>query len=215
MAIVGDILLVLLAVLGVLIALVVSMPIAASARGALDDDGATLEARLSWAFGLVSVGYVRGEGGRVRVLGLPLARVGGRPRDPERARRQREERARRRAARQAKRGDKPSRGALWWWWHRYTLLAALERALAALHLRGHIGGVVGLADPDETAFVAFAIDRIAARLPEGVIDVGVDFTDDVVLLEGHARLWVWPPQALWVLLAVRYGKDMRRALRAA
>jgi len=218
MGVVGDILLVLLTIVGVLVLLVLVMPISVRASGAAADSELELELRGSWAFGLFAVRWRMFHGAAVYLFGARVARI--RPDTPEKkaeTRRKRAEKKARKAERALRKRQKPKkkRGPTWAWRHRRTLWRATLRVIRTLHIDGRVAGVVGMSDPDHTAWLGVAIDQLADRLPPGTIDVEVDYMDEVLAVGGHIQSRVWPIEVLVVLAAVRFGGEMRRALRAA
>ena len=216
MEVVADILLFILTVVGVVALLVLLMPLSIGARGAAEGLDMVLEVRGSWAFGLVSVRWRAFEAATLHVLGLRVARL--RRASPE-AREAKRQKARERAEARARKGKPPKRkkqrGFFWSLRHRRTLWRAALRMVRTLHLDGRVAGVVGMPDPDETAWLGLVLGELGARLPPGVLDVEVDYTDEVLAIGGHLRSRVWPAEVLVVLAAVRFGGEMRRALRAA
>lgn len=216
MAVVADILLFILTVVGVVVLLVLLMPISMRARGAAEGLDMVLEVRGGWAFGLVSVRWRAFEAATLHVLGLRVARL--RRASPE-AREAKRQKARERAEARARKGKPPKkkkqRGFFWSLRHRRTLWRAALRMVRTLHIDGRVAGVVGMPDPDETAWLGLVLGELGARLPAGVLDIEVDYTDEVLAIGGHLRSRVWPAEVLVVLAAVRFGGEMRRALRAA
>lgn len=214
MDVIASILLTLLTVVGVLVAVVLVAPIALRVDGAVD--GEALDGRLAvrarWALGVLGLDYALGRGATFRVLGVPVARVG-----PGGDREAKREKKRRKQARRERRRRRPkkSRGAGWAWRHRRLLQRALLRLLGTLHLRGHVHGVVGLPEPDETAWLDVALRQLRARTPPGLIDVDVDYTDAVLDLEGRVSSWLIPAHPLLVALGLLLSRDGWRAWRAA
>ncbi|PKN59478.1 MAG: hypothetical protein CVU56_00155 [Deltaproteobacteria bacterium HGW-Deltaproteobacteria-14] len=216
MAVVADILLALLTVVGALALLVLLMPLSVRARGAADGLDLVFEVRGSWGFGFISVRWRAFEAATLHILGIRVARL--RRATPE-AREAKRQKARERAEARARKGKLPkkkkNRGLFWSVRHRRTLWRAALRMVRTLHLEGRVAGVVGMPDPDETAWLGLALGELEARLPPGVLDVAVDYTDEVLAVGGHLRSRIWPAEVLVVLATVRFGGEMRRALRAA
>ncbi|TNF30257.1 MAG: hypothetical protein EP329_14010 [Deltaproteobacteria bacterium] len=216
MGVVADLLLVLLTVVGVLVLLVLVMPITLRARGVAEGTDVALEVRGSWAFGALSVRWRMSDGAALHLFGLRVHRI--RPDSPEERaekRRKRAEKKARKAERARLKKKKKKRGPGWTWRHRRTLWRAVLRVVRTLHIDGRVAGVVGMADPDHTAWLGVALDELAARLPDGALAVEVDYMDEVLAVGGHLQSRVWPIEVLVVLTAVRFGGEMRRALRAA
>jgi hypothetical protein len=165
------------------------------------------------------VDYRAGEGVTVRLLGLPVARVRGGGKKAQRSRRaKRRDKAKRakkaQGAKKANEATKRKRGPSWAWRHRQTLWRAFLRLAGTLHLRGRLAGVVGLPEPDHTAWVAVALGQLARVLPEGAVDVAIDYVDETVDVSGRLSLWLVPAQVLAVGLALLMTRNVRRALRA-
>ncbi|MCA9515753.1 MAG: hypothetical protein KC635_12475 [Myxococcales bacterium] len=218
--VVGDVVLALLTAVGALVLVVLLVPISARARGVARETELALEAVVAWGFGVLAYRWQARQGGSFHVLGIRVWRSGAETAEAKRARR--EKAAARKAARAEKRaakgkekkgGKRRSPGRLWR--SRRALWRALLRVLGALHVRGRVEGVVGLADPDDTMWIGLALGELEARLPEGVLAVDVDYTDEVLDLAGRLRSTVWPIEAVVVLLAVWARAEVRRALRAA
>jgi len=207
--VVASILLTLLAVVGVLLALLLLAPLSASAAADVDSDAfhGHLGLRFRWAFGLLGLDFELGRGGTLRVLGFPVKRLrrdtpSPDTRPPKKPRKHRTRKPRK-------------RGPRWAWRHRHVLWQAALRILATLHVRGHVRGVIGLAEPDETVWLGLALIQLEARLPVDTIDLDLDYTDAIVDVEGRLTSWIVPAHALLVALSVYFSPDLRRALRTA
>ncbi len=184
-------------------------PLDCRARGAVAEGAAAFDARIRWAFGVLSVSYRGGEGAFLRLFGVKIKRL--RRADPE-AKRERLAEALA-AAKRSRR--KARRGPLWALRHRRVLWRTLLKALRTLHLRGQLRGVLGLSDPAHTAGAAVILDQLAAHLPDGVVDVDIDWSDEVIDLRTRLSGWVVPLHALLVVVGLFIHPKTRRALRAS
>lgn len=206
-------------VLLVLLALVLLMPIRYRAEGVASDEELSWALRFGWAFGVLSLRFGP-EGTTIRLVGLPIRRKQTRDEPAEddakaAARRARRSEKRREKKERARQRPKRRRGIAWFVANRRLLLAVLRRYLRALHLRGEIRGVVGLSDPDETASLQRFLVAADHVLPAGVMQIEVDWVEEVVDLRGRAGGWVWPLQVVAITLALFVNRSAWRALRAA
>ncbi|MCA9562143.1 MAG: hypothetical protein KC561_01580 [Myxococcales bacterium] len=204
------------AVLCALLLVVVLVPISAEVRGEIEGLSANGDARVMWGAGLVSVRVARGEGGQLRLLGLPVFRfrMEKKPVSKETLA-LKKDRAKRRAAQKAEKREKaiakgkPPRGFRW----ALRNWRLFRRLLATLRLRGHLVGLIGTGDPADTALVVFRVfaplNRRGRRFD---IDVQPDYVDEVVELEGAVQLRFWPMAAVGVLLSTLINTESRRAL---
>ena len=194
-------------VLAGLLLLVLLVPLSVRAHGGVHGERAGGRLDVRWGGGVIRVTAGTEEIGRVRVLGLPLFRVGGgRRREKPRPERKKDERRKEKGSQRRMRLGEA-------WGHRRTLWMAGRRMLGTLHLRGRIEGTVGLADPSDTAILHGLLATVGGgrRL---AVDVDCDWMDETLELDGTLRGFVWPPQAAVVLLVLWLRRDVRRALRA-
>ncbi|MFO0745991.1 MAG: hypothetical protein U1F43_09995 [Myxococcota bacterium] len=214
--IVLDILGWILLALAALLALLLVMPLRLRAEGAVDDEGWDGSARIAWAFGFLSL-HADVDGMAFRIIGIPIMR------------RSWDDAARRAAARKAKALSKPPkkkaakpkppreprarRGLRWFLSHRGLLAKVAGRYVRALHLRGGVDGVVGMPDPSQTASVFQVLAALDALLPDGMLDVQVDWVEEVLDLEGRLGAWLWPLEVVVISLALVLDRKTWRALR--
>ncbi|MCC6624254.1 MAG: hypothetical protein IT385_23585 [Deltaproteobacteria bacterium] len=205
--IVVDILVVILWIVGALIGLVLLVPISYRAEGVATDDALRGSAKVAWGFGVLAL-HASADGLALRLVGITLwRRRFGRPRRDE----PRKDEPKKRKAVE----PKGRRGLRWLVARRRLLGAIAGRYVRALHLRMRLDGVVGLAGPDDTARLHQVLAVLDAVLPEGAIDVELDWVEEVVDLEAEIRGWVWPLQIVGITLWLRLDGKTWRALRAA
>lgn len=197
----------LLAVLGALVLLLLLVPTQARVRGRVRlEDGAedVLEGafRVAWGGGLLGLSGSLREGIWLRGLGLRLKRL--RP-------------GRGAAKDEAPGKEKPrkkkagGRSGAWAWRHRGALYRAGRLLLGTLHLEGELEGVLGLADPADTARAEGLLRALRAAGLE--TDVACDYLDERFDLAGELRLRVWPVETLVVALGLLFRAELRAALR--
>lgn len=216
-----DILVWLLIALGILLGLLLIVPVQLRLAGEVDDEeGAWWHARFAWGFVLFA--FEAGpEGGVVRLLGLrvwsgPL----GSDEDPEKKAAKDAKREEKRAKKKAKKRDKRDkkgqgeRGLVWFLFRWRLLFWIFGRFVRAFHIHGRVQGVIGLPDPDQTAQVHRVLVAADAILPEGFVDVDVDWVDEIIALRGQMGAWVCPIQVLWIGATLLLSGETRRALRA-
>ncbi len=203
-----DILLVLLAVVGVLVALVLVAPLHVRAAGEVDAEAfhASYRLRVRWALGLLGLDIAKGERTTLRLFGLPIARLASDDASPKR-------RKARKKPRKKTRKSRPGPGLIWLMRHRRDLWNNVLRLIGTLHIRARITGAIGLPEPDDTVWLALALDQLEARLPESTLDLEVDYSDAVFDLEGDVSTWVIPLQVLVVGLVLYLFTDLGRAIR--
>ncbi|HRE91260.1 MAG TPA: hypothetical protein PK095_19235, partial [Myxococcota bacterium] len=150
-----------------------------------------------------------------RLFGLRVWRSSGRKEPADKDPRRRAKRVRR-ARKDKRRSRRRNNGPLWFWQHRDALLRALLRLVSTLHLRGRVEGAVGLSEPDDTIWLALAIHALADRLPEGTLDLDVDYTDLTLEVSGRLSSWVVPLHVAAVGLAlVTFDRTTRHAVFGA
>lgn len=210
--VVGAVLLWVLIAVAAVAGLALLMPLTFRVAGAADDDdGLSWKARVAWGFGVVAL-HAGNDGGVLRLLGVPVWRFDG-----ERAKRREERRDKKRKKpnKRAKPGERAeARGLAWWLSRRHLLVTIIGRYLRALHVRGEVEGVVGLANPDDTARLYQVLAAIDVVLPEGVLAVEVDWVEEVVQLRGQVGGWIWPLQVVAITAWLFLDRATWRALKA-
>lgn len=213
---IGDVFLVIFAIIGGLVALVLVMPLSARAEAELDgDEGAGWRARIAWAFGVVSL-HLDKHGTIVRVFGLRVARtrwVGETPAEREAKRTRAVKKAAKHEAKKDTKEDS-GRGLFWFLASRRGLVAIVRRYLRALHLSGRVEGVIGLAQPDQTALLHQVLLLVERNVPTGLVAIDVDWVDELVELEGHVSGWVWLLEIVGITLWFFLHPKWRRVWRA-
>lgn len=213
MGAIGDVLLVLLTVVAVLVGLVVVMPLTFRVAGAADDDdGLSFKARAAWGFGLLAV-HAGIDGLVLRAIGVPVWRFRFGAERAERAERKRQKKERAKP-KKPKREPEGKRGLAWFLSRRHLIVTLVGRYLRTLHVRGEVAGVVGMANPDDTARLFQVLATMDAVLPEGVIAVEVDWVEEVVQLRARVGGWIWPPQIIVITAWLLLDRATWRALRA-
>lgn len=220
MEVVFDILAALAMTVGALVVLLLVAPVSLRVSGAVSASEMSGRYAISgrWALGVLGVDVAKGRRATVRLLGIPVWRA--RDGSKERARggrRDGKRDGRREAKRRAKRVRRVRRrnGLVWWWHQREVLWGSVMRVVGTLHVRGRVEGLVGLAEPDDTIWLALALDALEQRLPEGTLALEVDYGDAALEVEGEVRSWLVPVQVLAVALGVYLRPTVRRALRGA
>lgn len=216
-AVIGDVLLWIGIIVAAVVGLVLLMPLTFRAMGAAnDDDGLAWSARVAWGFGLVTLRA--GPAGLVlRVVGVPVRRFGGeagrgesKPKKAKKAKKA--ERAK--DAKPTSDGAAGERGLVWFLTRRHLIMTLVGRYLRALHVRGRIDGVVGMANPADTARLFQVLAAIDVVLPEGVLAVEVDWLEEVVQLEAKVSGWIWPLQVVAITAWLFMDRAAWRALKA-
>lgn len=194
-------------VLGALLGLLLLVPLHACVRGRASGLWGTGHVRVSWAWFVLVLRIAPGEGGRMRLLGIPVGRFDLRRHDRDEAPVDGDA---------AKKPDKHKLGpsARKMWASRRVLWRALMRLVGTLHLRGRLAGQLGLGDPADTAMLELALGQLRDRVRAVEWRVECDYMDEVLELEGEVRSWIWPVQVAVVILVTMLDRDVRRALRA-
>jgi len=213
--IVVDLLMVLLVTLGVIVGLVLLVPLSFGVEGAATDDRLRGHARVAWGFGLLAL-RVDQDGATLRLVGLPIVRRRfGDPRPRRRKAQAQKKKKKTEAKNHGEPLDRASRGLFWFLARRHLLTAIGRRYLKALHLRGGIDGVVGLASPEDTARLHQVLTLADRLLPEGALAIELDWVEEVVDLEARFGGWVWPLRIVGLTLWLWLDRKTWRALRAA
>lgn len=202
----------LVGLIALLVALVVLLPLHLEARGAVGEDHLDGRIQLRWGGALVWLRADSAAGVDLRLLGLRVWRLrslGGR------AKARREADATDDAAGDARpKASRRGPSARRLWAHRRGLLRLLRAVLRAMPVRGHLVGTIGLSDPADTAVVFGVLDQIAERSAAIDIDIGPDWVDETVDLDGAIGVRLWPAHVLaavcWQL--IRDGQSRRGAL---
>lgn len=213
MSVLVDILLVLSVTLGSLLVLVLIAPLHLRAGGEVDGEAlhASYALRVRWALGILGLDLASGERPTLRLFGIPIARF-----TPDKRRTRRKDKKREKRAKSEKSEETDARrgpGLVWFFRQRHHLWRLALRMLATLHLRGRVSGAVGMPEPDDSVWLALALNQLDARLPPGTLDLEVDYSDAVLDLEGRLTSWLIPGHVLVVGLALYFFSDLGRALR--
>ncbi len=204
-AVIGWILLGILATLLGLALLLVGLPFHLRAQGTLEADHADGEASLRWAWGLVSV-RLRPAGTTLHLLGLRIWTFRS---DRDRKKRDRKKRD------EASEASRPRGRKGWMWTHRRTLWRLLRRFLGALRLRLNVNGVIGLGDPAETASLFQGLALLERQGPAVQVHITPEWLDEELWLQGWARARIWGLHLLGLGLVALLRKDTRTLIRAA
>jgi len=189
-----------LVTLGILIVVLLLVPLELRAEGRIAEDALDGELRVGWGLGLLGIRLSSRRPSGItlcggRVAGLPR-RVKPGEKEPPKERR------------------KSRRGTRWALQHRAGLQRALRRLGATLGLRLELSGRIGLGDPADTAVAAFILDVLERWMPGLHIDLGWDFLDEVLEVDGRGRARIWPVHLLGVGLALLLDGEVRSLLRA-
>lgn len=227
MALVGTVLVWILAVVGVLLALLVALPWSVRASGAVAIWRATGEVAGDWGLGLVGFRWSREDGAWFRLVGLDVLRIRSDDEDVAqneaalarreakraiRAERREQRREAKRARREAQGRREP--GPLFWLGWAARNRGLFYRLVRALHLGGGIQGRVGTGDPADTATLAVLIDPVLAWIPGSESGIAWDYLDEALYLEGQVRARVWLLELLGLALVTLVRGESRRALLA-
>ena len=85
--------------------------------------------------------------------------------------------------------------------------------LSTLHLTGQVKGSLGLGDPADTAWLAVLLMQLESRFERFRWAVQIDYTDEVIDLNGRIQAWLVPGQLILVGLALFLRRDVRMALK--
>jgi len=195
-----TILLWILAVIGVILAVVLLAPVHIRAAGRLRGISASGWMRARWAFGFIGVKADPQTGVALYWLGLRIWRFKFKGHKKPRS---------------EKKAKKEEKGFGWFWRNRRMLFWMAGRMYRILHLKGWIAGSVGLGDPADTAYLWMLLWQLDGRAPGLELLVQCDWQDEELDLDGDIRAWIWPVQALWVAAFTFLRRDVRRALRSA
>ena len=201
MSLLLTILLWILAVVGIILAVVLLVPVHIRARGRVQGLSVSGWARARWGFGFISIKADPQTGVALYWLGLRVWRFkmkGHEEPKPEK-----------------KKKEKAGRGSGWFWRNRRMLFWMAGRMYRTLHLKGRIAGTVGLGDPADMAYLWMLLWQLEGRVPGLELSVECDWQDEALELDGDVRAWVWPLQVLLVAAFTFLRRDVRRALRPA
>lgn len=212
---IAQVLIGLVAAVAALVALVVLVPFHLRAEGALRDGSAAGAAEVWWGPGLLGLRLDGVSGVTVRLLGIPLPRLGPlrpgrrRPGRRRRARREKKERERRRPPARGRGRGRLGRLLR----HRGELLRMALRLAGPLRLRARVRGRVGTGDPADVALLA-ALVRAAGGAPGVELDLTWDWIDEVLDLDGELSARLWIVHLLGVALVLLVRRESRAALWA-
>jgi hypothetical protein len=202
-----------LALLGGVLLLLIVVPIHLRASGELCLEPWTGEAQLEarWAWGLLAfrLGYPEGAG--LFMFGRRVKRIEP-PSEEEKQKKKAQKKEKKEQQQQKKKGKK--RGLGWFLRHRRTMFRAAGRLLRTLGPEARIRGTVGLGDPADTAVLLQAVWLADRVVPGLVLELQPDYVEDVLELQGRARLRVWLLYTLAVAVALLFRRDTWAMLRA-
>jgi hypothetical protein len=197
-----TILLWILAVVGIILAAVLLVPVHVRAEGRVRGLSAAGWARARWGFGFISIRANPETGVALYWLGLRVWRLkmkGHKKPEPEKKKKEKQ----------------ADRGFGWFWRNRRMFFWMAGRMYRTLHLKGRMAGTVGLGDPADTAYLWMFINLLEDRVPGLELDVRCDWQDEALDLNGNLRAWIWPVQVLLVAAFTFLRRDVRRVLRSA
>ena len=215
MSLVLTILLWILAVVGIILAAVLLVPVHVRAAGQVRGLTASGWARARWGFGFISIKANPETGVALYWLGLRIWRFkfkGHKEPRPEKKKKKRPSSKKRSRAAKTAEADK---GFGWFWRNQRMFYWMAGRMYRTLHLKGRIEGTVGLGDPADTAYLWMLLWQLEGRVPGLELSVRCDWQDEELDLNGDVRAWVWPLQVLLVAAFTFLRRDVRRALRSA
>lgn len=201
MSLLLTILLWILAIVGIILALVLLVPVHVRAQGQVKGLSAFGWARVRWGFGFISIKANPQTGVALYWLGLRVWRFkmkGHKDPKPEK-----------------KEEKKPEKGFGWFWRNRRMHSWMAGRMYRTLHLKGKISGTVGLGDPADMAWLWMFLWQLEGRVPGLNLLVECNWQDEELDLNGDIRAWVWPLQVLLVAAFTFLRRDVRRARRSA
>jgi len=196
---VGMVLLWIAAVLGALLALVVLVPLHIRAAGSVDDLTVEGQARIRWAWGVLSVRLTQEQGATLHLVGLRIwtFRKSTKEKKPKPPR----ERA---------------KGSLQWLVkNRRAGLQLMKRLIRTLRLQLRVQGRLGLDDPAATALVNRALAHLLGSSRAVSWQVEPDWLDETVQLDGEFRARIWLAHLGLVLLGGLLHRETRQMLRTA
>ena len=179
-------------VLWILIAVVLAgllavalVPIRLAAQGAFTQARVDARATASWGLGLLTFELTPAQGGRLRLVGLPVYRV--RLSDSE----NQEEEPSKPPPRTRRRRFRPTLR---------FLARVTRRVVRSLHLRGTLRGRVGAGNPADTATLFGALVVVRRWLPLiDTQDLEVDWLEPAVELEADVGARLWPAALAWIV----------------
>jgi hypothetical protein len=200
---VGMVLLWIVAVVGALLALGVLLPMHVRAAGSVDDLSLEGQARIRWAWGLVSVRLTQEQGVTLHLVGLRMwtfRRRGPKdtPDDEPKGRKKR-----------------TKESTQWLLRHRLTALQLLKRLIRTLRLQLQVRGTLGLDDPAATALVTRGLANLLGASEAVSWQVEPDWLDERVLLNGEFRARIWLAHLGLVLLGGLLHRETRQMIRTA
>jgi len=216
MAILGYILLALLALVAAVLVALVCVPLQGRAAGVANDDRLNGVVMASWGFGLIGLYAATGRGGYLLLFGRPVRRL---PEEDEEKRA--EKRAKKLEKKRAKKAKKKKKGRkkslaqrlAFWLDHNAILRGLLGRLLTTLQVRLQLHGTIGLDDPADTAAVVTAL-RTLGLVSEAVqVQVEPDYLEERLALAGEVSGRIWLLAMLWVAFCSLFEVRTWRLLR--
>lgn len=186
--------------------LLLAMPLHLEAQGAVGEDHLEGRVQARWGWLLLRLRADAVTGVDLRVLGLRVWRL----RSWKRSRDDNDDDDDDRPDEPRRRGRRgPSTRQIWP--HRKGLARLVRAVLSAIPVRGHLFGTIGLSDPADTAMVFGIIDGIAERSHAIDVDIGPDWVDETVDLDGAIGVRLWPAHVLMALgwQLIRDGQSRR------
>lgn len=205
-----------IALLGLLLLLIV-MPLSVRAEGEVDSDTDSLwfALKVTWGLGLLAMQFSN-DGGVVRICGIPVwRRALGDLASDDGTSRKKKKRKKKKKDKKKDRGKGFFERLAWVREHWAHIKHMVFAYLRALHPYGRVEGVVGLPDPSQTAWVHRVLVGLDAVLPDGTMQVRVDWVEELVWLRTRLGGWVWPPQLIGITLLFLLDRRTWRVLRSA
>ncbi|MDX9721563.1 MAG: hypothetical protein RBU37_12510 [Myxococcota bacterium] len=191
-----TVLLWLLAVLGVLLAVLLLLPFRLRADGGVHEGQFFGDARLQWAWGLVGLRYEQGALA-VRVLGVRVGRV--RVASSKRRKPSKKNKAKRMNLREwLKKGP--------------NYLPWIRRLAKALKLELAIDAELGLDDPSHTALLQQLLQPLSLLGPWLRLRLRLDYLDEKIEIAANLRARVWIIQVSMLLMGMLVNTQARRLL---
>jgi hypothetical protein len=184
----------------------IAIPFHVTARAELDASEADAALDVWWCWGLLGIRLLPSAEAEISIAGRVVHRRSiERTGDVGKAESQRETQS------QAKKSRSNTRVLIE---HRETILHISKRVAAALEPDAAIWGHIGLSQPEQTALLDFILRELDSIVPGIEIDIGANYIEESILLEGVLRVFVWPARLVVVGIELVSQRDTRQLIQA-